>query len=133
MILKLEKNVEILFSFEVKNLPIQPQRYSAYSTEKLIGAHQELMRMNSEYAKRTLFELQQRAKGTSVGLLNRFELIQFANHYADWRHHDKINLQEEYDNLAEKIDADINHDTSNLECAEPDDLLKIAALSLLIG
>jgi len=123
----------MLFSFEVQKLPIQPQRYSAYPTERLIGAHQELMRMNSEYAKRTLYELQQRAKGNSVGLLNRLELIQFANHYADRRHHDKNDLQEEYDTLANQIDVDINHDASNLEYVEADDLLKIAALSLLIG
>ncbi len=91
------------------------------------------MRMNSEYAKRTLYELQQRAKGKSVGLLNLHELAQFANHYADLRHHDNNDLKEEYDTLANKIDVDINQDASNLEYVETDDLLKIAALSLLIG
>lgn len=112
---------------------MHPQRYSALSTERLIGAHQEVVLINAVYAKRTLYELQQRAKGSSVGPLNRLELVQFANHYADWRHHDKSDLQQEYNTLANKIDLDINHDPSNLDRVEPDDLLKIAALFSLIS
>jgi hypothetical protein len=111
---------------------MQSSRYSAYSIERLIGAHQELVRMNSENAHQTLYELQQRAKGNSVGLLNRYELVQFANHYADLRHHDRNELEDEYGVLASKIDENIHHDASNLELVESDDLLKMAALSLLI-
>ena len=112
--------------------PRQTQAYSTYSTERLLGAHQELTRMKSDYAKRTLCELERRAKGSSVGLLNRLELIQFANHYADCRTHDKEKLLQEYNSLVERIDADIEHDPSNLGNIEGSDLLKIAALSMLI-
>ena len=112
--------------------PRQTQAYSTYSTERLLGAHQELTRMKSDYAKRTLCELERRAKGSSVGLLNRLELIQFANHYADRQKHDKEKLQQEYNSLVKQIDADIDHDPSNLGNIEASDLLKIAALSMLI-
>jgi hypothetical protein len=91
------------------------------------------MRTKSEDAQQTLYELQERAKGNSVGLLNLCELAKFANHYADLRNHDKSKLQEKYDILAGKINKDIHRDASNLEHVEPDDLLKIAALSLLIN